>query len=92
MVFVEILRLIVVLGGALVGLSITEHSSSGGRVLGATIGVLIAYVVGGAIGRVVERLSQRATRRWRDVPATEILAGALLGGIGFLVGAMVCIP
>ncbi|MGD0592498.1 MAG: hypothetical protein ABSB54_02310 [Acidimicrobiales bacterium] len=90
--FVEILRLIVVLGGALVGLSVTNHSSSDGRVLGATIGVLVAYVLGGAVGRVVERLSQGADRRWRDVPATEILAGALLGGIGFLVGAMICIP
>jgi uncharacterized protein YacL len=81
-----------VLGGALVGLSVTNHSSSDGRVLGATIGVLVAYVLGGAVGRVVERLSQGADRRWRDVPATEILAGALLGGIGFLVGAMICIP
>ncbi len=90
--FVETLRLIVVLGGALVGLSVTENASSGGRVLGATIGVLIAYVLGGAFGRVVDRLSQRATRQWRDVPATEVLAGALLGGIGFVVGALACIP
>ncbi|MGO8874539.1 MAG: hypothetical protein ACLQNG_02060 [Acidimicrobiales bacterium] len=92
MVFVEILRLIVVVSGALVGLSVTENASSGGRVLGATIGVLVAYVIGGAFGRIVERLSQTATRRWRDLPATEILAGALLGGLGLLLGCVVCIP
>lgn len=92
MVFVEIFRLIMVVVGALVGLSVTESSSSGSRVLGATIGVLVAYVIGGAFGRVVERISQQANRRWRDLPATEILAGALLGGVGLLVGCVVCIP
>jgi uncharacterized protein YacL len=91
-VFVEILRVIVVVVGALVGLSVTENSTSGARVLGATIGVLVAYVFGGAFGRVVERVSLHWTRRWRDVPATEILAGALLGGLGLLVGCVGCIP
>lgn len=92
MVFVEILRLILVIAGALVGLSITQSSSSGAHVLGATIGVLVAYVIGGALGRVVQRASQNATRQWRDLPATEILAGTLLGGLGFLVGAVASIP
>jgi uncharacterized protein YacL len=92
MVFVEILRLIMVVGGALVGLSIAGNDSSSGRVLGATIGVLVAYVIGGAAGRLLERMSQKANRRWRDVPATEILAGAVLGGVGLLVGVVFCIP
>jgi uncharacterized protein YacL len=92
MVFVEILRLIMVVGGALVGLSIAGNDSSSGRVLGATIGVLVAYVIGGAAGRLLERVSQKANRRWRDVPATEILAGAVLGGVGLLVGVVFCIP
>ena len=33
-----------------------------------------------------------ATRSLRDVPAPELLAGMLLGSIGFLVGVVVCIP
>ncbi len=91
-VFIEISRLIVVVIGALVGLSVTESSSSGAHVLGATIGVLVAYVIGGVFGRVVQDISRKANRRWREVPAAEILAGALLGGIGFLIGAVACIP
>ncbi len=92
-VFVEIFRLIVVLGGALAGLAVAgSGASSTGRLIGATIGVLVAYVIGGALGRVVQRASQQANRRWRDLPATEILAGALLGGLGLLIGCVVCIP
>jgi uncharacterized protein YacL len=94
MIFVEVLRLIIVLVGALVGLSVASspHASPGSRVLGATIGVLVGYVVGGGAGRLVDRVTQRASRRWRDRPASEILAGALLGGLGFLVGAVACVP
>lgn len=92
-VFVEIFRLIVVLGGALAGLAVAgSGASSTGRLIGATIGVLIAYVLGGALGRIVQRASQQANRRWRDLPATEILAGALLGGLGLLIGCVICIP
>jgi uncharacterized protein YacL len=93
-IFVEILRLIIVVVGALVGLSVANgpHASPGARVLGATVGVLVGYVLGGGVGRLVDRLTQRASRHWRDVPASEILAGALLGGLGFLVGAVACVP
>jgi uncharacterized protein YacL len=94
MVFVETLRLIVVLVGALAGLSVAQsvHPSPGGRVLGAAIGVLVAYVLGGTAGRLVDRAFVHANKRWRDLPASEILAGGLLGGLGFLVGAVACIP
>jgi uncharacterized protein YacL len=94
-IFVEVLRLIIVLVGALAGLSAANdvsHPSAGGRVLGATVGVLVGYVIGGGVGRLVDRLSLRATRRWRDLPASEILAGALLGGLGFLVGIVASVP
>jgi uncharacterized protein YacL len=94
-IFVEVLRLIVVVVGALVGLSAAgdvAHPTAGDRVLGATVGVLIGYVIGGGAGRLVDRISQHATRHWRDVPASEILAGALLGGLGFLVGIVASLP
>src|ERR1700678_55963 len=85
-IFVEVLRLIIVLVGALAGLAVANgaHPSPDARVLGATVGVLVGYVIGGAAGRLVNRLSQTATRRWRDVPASEVLPAALLGGLGFL--------
>jgi len=93
-VFVEILRLIIAVVGALVGLSSAEsvHNSPTGRVLGAAIGLLVGYLSGGSAARLVDRGFRHATSQWRDVPAGEILAGGLLGGLGFLVGLVLCIP
>jgi uncharacterized protein YacL len=93
-IFVEVLRLIVVVAGALAGLAAAQqgHSSPDHRVLGAALGVLIGYVVGGGAGRLIDRSFSRASRRWKDLPPTEILAGGLLGGLGFLVGVVLCIP
>ena len=94
MVFVEILRLIIAVAGALVGLVLGGHISATpeGRALGAAIGVLVGYVVGGIAGRLTDRGVGEATCSLRDVPAPELLAGMLLGSIGFLVGVVVCIP
>ncbi|MGH9298090.1 MAG: hypothetical protein ACRDZP_08970, partial [Acidimicrobiales bacterium] len=93
MVFVEILRLIVVLVGALAGLSIgSSGHSAGGRILGAGVGVLIGYVAGGALGRLLDRGVKGADRSLVEVPAPELLAGAFLGGLGLLVGVVLCIP
>ncbi|MHB1987264.1 MAG: PIN domain-containing protein [Acidimicrobiales bacterium] len=92
-VFIEVLRLITVLVGALVGLAAGAglHTAAG-RSLGAGIGVLVGYVAGGIGGRFVDRGVRHAERSLVDVPAPELLAGALLGGLGFLVGLVVCIP
>jgi uncharacterized protein YacL len=93
MVFVEILRLIVVLIGALVGLAIGSgfHTASA-RVLGAGVGVLVGYVAGGIAGRLVDRGVRQADRSLIDIPAPELLAGAFLGSLGFLVGVVLCVP
>lgn len=94
MLFVEVLRLIVVLIGALVGLAIgTSLHTPTDRILGAGIGVLVGYVLGGIVGRLVVRGVRRADRSLVEVlPAPELLAGALLGGLGFLLGAVICLP
>lgn len=94
MVFVEVLRLIIVLIGAAVGLALGTgaHSTPTSRLVGATIGVLVAYVIGGVVGRLVDRGLRQVSRRFRDVPAPELLAGVFLGGIGLLVGVAVCLP
>ena len=93
-VFVEVLRLFIAVCGALVGLVAGNHyaATAAGRAAGAAIGVLVGYVVGGIAGRFMDRGVYKATRSLRDVPAPELLAGMLLGGLGFLVGAVVCIP
>jgi len=94
MVFVEVFRLFVAVGGALVGLAVGNHydRSAVARPLGAAIGVLVGYVLGGVIGRFLTGGMGKATRSLRDVPAPELLAGMLLGSISFLVGVVVCIP
>jgi uncharacterized protein YacL len=92
-VFVEILRLIVVLIGALVGLAVgTGTGTTDGRIAGAAIGVLVGYVAGGIAGRLIDRGVHRADRSLMDVPAPEILAGSFLASLGFLVGAVICLP
>lgn len=94
MLFVEVFRLIVVVFGALIGLAIGDHvdPTSGARFLGAAIGVLVGYVIGGVVGRLMNRGVREAERSLRDVPAPELLAGTFLGGLGLLVGAVVCLP
>jgi len=94
MLFVEIFRLIVAVGGALAGLAIGNQvdASTGGRALGAAIGVLVGYVVGGIAGRLMDRGVREAARSLRDVPAPELLAGTFLGGLGLLVAVVVCVP
>ena len=91
MVFVEILRLFVVLVGALVGLAAGGPGPTG-HVVGAVIGVLVAYVVGGITGRLLVRGVREADRSLLDVPALELLAGSFLGALGFLVGVVCCLP
>ncbi len=94
MLFVEIFRLIVAVGGALVGLAIGDHldASATGRTVGAAIGVLVGYVIGGIAGRLMDRGVREAARSLRDVPAPELLAGTFLGGLGLLVGVVVSVP
>ncbi len=93
MVFVEVLRLIVVLVGATVGLTVGSSVGQGaGRVLGAVIGILVCYVLGGAGGRFLAREVRRADRTLVEVPALEVLAGALLGGLGLLLGVVAALP
>jgi uncharacterized protein YacL len=91
-VFVETLRLFVVLTGALVGLTIGSGGSSVSRFVGATVGVLVGYVIGGSLGRIIDRGVRHADRALVDVPAAELLGGALLAALGALLGVIACIP
>lgn len=94
MVFVEVLRLIMVLAGALAGLAIGQsvHDTAGARVLGAGIGVLLTYAIGGGAGRLIDRSYERAVSQARNLPGPELLAGVLLGAVGLVVGIVLCLP
>lgn len=94
MVFVEGLRLLVVLAGVLIGevLGADAHPTVDGRFVGATIGALAGYVAGGVAGRLLHRGFREATRSLGDIPAIELLAGALLGSLAALLGVVICVP
>lgn len=92
MVFVELLRLVVAVGGALAGLALAGNHGALDRSLDAGLGVLVGYVAGGVLGRFTERGVTRTARSVRSLPPVELLAGLLLGGIGVLVGVLACVP
>jgi len=94
MVFVEVFRLFVAVCGALVGLAVAnhDHASRYGIAAGIGIGVGVGYVLGGVVGRLLTGGMGKATRKLRDIPAPELLAGMVLGSVSFLIGVVICIP
>lgn len=94
MLFIEVLRLILVLVGALGGLEAGHaiDSTSPGPVAGLVLGALVGYVAGGLLGRYIDRQQGRALRRLAPVPPGELFAGTLTGIAGLLLGVVVCLP
>ncbi|MHB8219994.1 MAG: hypothetical protein ACYDHU_06700 [Acidimicrobiales bacterium] len=94
MLFIEILRLILVMVGALGG-SEAGHgidATSPGPVAGLVLGALVGYVAGGLLGRYIDRQQGRALRRLAPLPPGELFAGSLTGIAGLLLGVAVCLP
>ena len=94
MVFVEIFRLLVVVLGAVAGLQLGEHVHRTGwaPLTGVFLGAAITYVAGGTIGRVVDHGITAAVGRLRSLPAAEVLAAAVVGTAGLLLGLAVGLP
>jgi uncharacterized protein YacL len=94
MVFVEGLRVLIVLAGVLAGSSVAggSHPTSGRHLVGAVIGALVGYVIGGILGRLVRRGVGEAARSAHEVPAVELLAGGILGVLAAIVAVFACIP
>lgn len=94
MLFVEALRVAIVLVGVLIGAVITggAHHSADERFVGAAIGALIGYVIGGLIGRFAQRGIGAATSGLSDVPPSEALAGMLFACLGVIIGALASLP
>ena len=88
MIFVEGVRLIVVLLGALVGYEIGHHANPVGTsgVIGLLIGAAISYVLGGVAGRILDKGLQRGVFLFRKSPPGEIFAATIISTSGMILG------
>jgi uncharacterized protein YacL len=88
MIFVEGVRLIVVLLGALIGYEIGHHGNPTGTsgVVGLLIGAAISYVVGGFVGRILDKGLQRGVFLFRKSPPGEIFAATIISTSGMILG------
>ena len=94
MMFVEIVRLLIVLTCTAGGYALTRSAfgSSNQQVLGATLGALVGYVIGGAVGRLLRRGMGVLEEEVARAPAAQVLAG-IVGAAAFgFVAALVSLP
>ena len=88
MIFVEGVRLIVVLLGALVGYEIGHDINMVGTsgVVGLLTGAAISYVIGGVAGRILDKGLQRGVFLLRKSPPGEIFAATIISTSGMILG------
>ncbi len=93
MLFVEVVRLLLVLVTALCGYE-AGHSIGGsaGPTIGLVLGALVGYVSGGVVGRLLDRSGSRVANTFSGIPPGELFAGTLTGMAGFLLGAGLSVP
>jgi uncharacterized protein YacL len=92
-IFVEVLRLILVLVGALGGLELGRTvNASPAPVVGMVLGALVSYVIGGALGRLLQRQQGWAVQPFSRIPPGELLAGTVTGIAGLALGVVLCLP
>jgi uncharacterized protein YacL len=93
-VFVEVVRLVVVLLATAGGFSLGKHGPGGGNgeIVGAVLGALIGYVAGGLLGRMLSSTRDRVEERVRDVPAAQLLAGAIGAVVAGLLAFLAMLP
>ena len=94
--FVEIVRLFIVLLATAAGFALgrgPEGAEAGNAaVVGATLGALTGYVVGGFFGRLLSQARDVAERRIDEVPAHRVLAGSVGAIVLGLLSGVVCLP
>jgi uncharacterized protein YacL len=95
--FVEVFRLFLVIGGVIGGLAIGDHLGHAGRnstapLIGITLGALITYLAGGVVGRFLDRGVIDAVHELRSMPASEVFAGSVVGTTGLLAGLVAGLP
>lgn len=95
-VFVELVRLVVVVSMTALGYSIartmTPDPTSPKLILGAVLGSSVGYVAGGMLGRLTARLLGLAENRLAAIPGADFVAGGLgiVGGV--VIGSVVSLP
>lgn len=94
LIFVEVLRLLLVVAGVIGGLQIGNGlgKDTTAPVVGITLGALIAYVVGGIVGRLLDRGLRQGLTELRQMPASEVFAGSVVGSTGLLLGLVAGLP
>lgn len=93
--FVEIVRLLIVLLFTAAGFSISGGQgpeAGSNAVVGATLGALVGYVVGGFLGRVLRRGMGVLEEEVERAPAAQLLAGMVGAGALGLVSALIGVP
>src|SRR5438045_8615585 len=78
-VFVEVVRLVVVLLATAGGFSLGKHGpgTDGSVIVGAVLGALSGYVGGGLLGRILSTTRDRVEERVQRLPAAQLFAGAV---------------
>ena len=94
LIFVEVLRLLLVVAGVIGGLQVGNAvgKNTTAPVIGITLGALIAYLIGGVVGRFLRRGMRQGVSRLRRMPASEVFAGSVVGTTGLLLGLVAGFP
>jgi uncharacterized protein YacL len=94
LIFVELFRLLLVIGASIGGLQIGDSvgRNSTAPVVGIALGALIGYVIGGVTGRLLDRGLRQWVADLRHMPASEVFAGSVVGTTGLLVGLVAGLP
>jgi uncharacterized protein YacL len=93
-IFVEVLRLLLVIAGVIGGLHVGNDlgKNTTAPVIGITLGALLAYLVGGILGRLLNRGMKQGVAGLRRMPAGEVFAGSVVGTTGLLLGLVAGLP
>jgi uncharacterized protein YacL len=92
--FVEVVRLVVVLLATAGGFSLGKHGpgAGNGAIVGAVLGALIGYVAGGLLGRMLSTTRERVEERVRDLPAADLFAGAVGAVVAGVLALLATVP
>jgi uncharacterized protein YacL len=93
-VFVEVVRLVVVLLATAGGFALGQHGpgADASVVVGAVLGALGGYVGGGLLGRTLSTTRERVEERVQHVPAAELLAGSIGAAAAGLLALLAGLP
>jgi uncharacterized protein YacL len=91
-VFVEGVRMFVVLLGTAAGFWAARDLGTASESVLAMIGCLAGYVGGGIFGRVLERALGVVERRIDELPAAHIVAGTVGAVVGAAMGVILVLP